>query len=687
MAKKKRTLSKSGDDNILVQHGEKIVFGAACVLIGVFVWLGLRTPTFDDTSPSRLFDTASVRAKNHIENPQSWTKLEKSREADLLPAKRIADNVGKFDPNAYPYGPFSGSIIETLAKRIDPEMLAPQDFEVSFIRTQIATTAPDKSDREYESMDDLNILPSAADVGMSTSMKFWTFAYRPGDNKMNETSHMAMTYDVVSGIALIPYAEQKLKYRECFRYAEGWHPLRDRPEYGYLQVQRSEDGGQTWADINEDIKRYSKEFGPQAKEVVDKRYLVDGVSNEIPALLNYDYREIAGHHEIPFAQLYDKDALSKDDDENEDEGPGERGSMWDDEPENEENSAADKKTKKKSADYRLARFFDPTPKDVGKTYQYRVRAWIADPNAVSKKEKVVEKSDGGSNEIAGPGGGSGASELGDDDDGRGDSSDGPSGDGDEDEAEEGADVDPVTIEETMLAKTVRDRQREPRDDYPEGVEFFEENHAIPTPWSEVSQVTIPLNYARFYTGPVSAARTLQSRDGVDYSNEEYEDTVDLIAISSTSEMDVSIPILGHKVFRGSMLNFNAIARFLHPITWEVKELHEYVGTGIDPAANRRIKIKGKFFQTDALVLDVMGGEAMPFSASGTGKFFMPSEVIVMDSSGRLIVRNELDDATNYRISTFTADDEEPGAEAEAKRREQEREDQRGGDGPGDLGTG
>ncbi len=691
MAKTFSKHNQGSANDFLIQHVEKIGFGIACVLVGVFVWLGLKSPRYENTTPQSLFDTAAVKAKDHINNPSSWDRLEATRDADTKAAERIANDVGKIDSSVYPFGPLSGAIFATLAKRSDPEMIAVRDFQTEFIRTQIATKVPPNS-REQKMILELNKIPAADDIGLDGMMRYWMFAYRPQKNGLNETTHLAMTYDIVVGTGLIPFAEQRQKYRDQFLYAEGWHLLRDQPIYKHLQVQRSEDGGQTWVDINHEIDRRLSLFAAPAKEVIQSDYVVDGITHPIPPLLSYDYREIAGHELIPFQRMHDEELMASK--STEDEPDTERPSMFDQDIGAETEDTTE--PKKEPAKYRLARFFDPTPKQIGKTYQYRIRAWVVDPNTPNFVKAVTEdKKRGGPGEIAGPAGGGagGLDEVTGPGRGQGKGKDKDPEDYLTDEEREALKTPPVPITEVMLAKSVRDRLRIKRTDYPKGISEELANqlaNAIPTPWSEISEVTIPRNFARFYAGPVKSRLKSVSSDSISYQNEEYEDTVNVVAVTSTPQLDVSIPIKNDNAFRGSILNFNSIAKFLHPITWEVKELHEYVNTSIDYKEDRRLKIFGKFFQTDALLLDILGGERMPFSSPTTGVFTKPSEVLIMDSNGRLIVRNELNDATNYRISTFAGDDEELDAELarrEAERAAKEREDRGRGGGGDDIGGG
>ncbi|HMO13396.1 MAG TPA: hypothetical protein PKD64_06070 [Pirellulaceae bacterium] len=686
MAKKTEKATKAAkasksdrvSNDFLVRHGEKIGFGVAFILLAVFVWLGLRTPRYEATTPVNLYKTAAEKARDHINNPQSWTMIGKEREAETKAAERISNEIGKLNPADYPYGPMLGAIFATLEKRSDPKILAVQDFRTEFIRTQVAATVPDGS-RERDRINRLAALPRSDELGLE-GMRYWMFAYRPDKNNLNERTHLAVTQDIVVGIGLIPFAEQKKLYRQQFFHAEGWHPLRDQPVYRFLQIQRSDDGGQTWKDINSAIDRYMRLNAKAAPEVIDNKYVLDDITFPIPPLLSFDYREIVGHDRVPFARLMEETPKPADA-----EDEGEKRSMFDEELD--AAATADmSKSKKEPPPYRLARFFDPTPKQVGKTYQYRIRAWLVDPNSPEVIEEIKSQTGrDGPGELAGGGGGVGIDDAGPSRGGQKSTEDDPE-DYMTEEEKKAMTIAPAPIREVMLAKSVRDRLRQRRSDFPEG-KAAELSNCIPTPWSEISEVKISERYSRFYAGNLRTRTPVAAQDGINFMPEEYEPAAKIVAVVSDPNLDVSIPLLNVTAYRGAVINFNAVGRFLHPITWEVKELHEYVDSKTDYKNDRRIQIRGNFHQTDSILVDFLGGERMPFSSSRE-VVNKPTEMLIMDSTGRLIVRNELNDAANFRISTFMGDDPESDAE-ERQRREAaekaEKDKKKKGGGGDDLG--
>jgi len=671
MAKTKINIDQDSIKQFFIDHGEKMLFGAAVAVVALFVWMGLGTPMFDDTTPGELYRVAAEDANRYINQTDSWEKLDPYRDADVQAADRIKNDAGKLDPNAYAFGPITGSILATLGKRSDPELFPPQKLRTEFLRTQIATKVPNPNSPEHDMLEKINSLPDAKTpegdpvAGIDGIMRYLLFAYRP--ESLNQSQQTAITYDVVAGSAVLPYEQQLQEYRDKFRNSEGWHVRRDMPKYLYLQIQRSDDGGQTWRDMNRRIDNYKKLFPEPAKEIVDPKYLPESEQQEmiaapVPALLSLDYRDVAGHPDVEYAKII----------ENKEEEETEKTSIFKfDADETDSAGDSQKLSDKKYPDYRLARFFDPTPKEVGKTYQYRIRAWVADPNRNESSVVSLSQEDGkskGPDRMEG-----GEAMFGGNNDNRENAGDNKeSGDvvtdrfGDDPTADQ-----PIgPLDETMLTEAVRQRLKSQRDDYPEGMETALRDRAIPTPWSEISSVTIPRNYSRVYAGTVDAPSSM-SLGGVEFVNEEQLPTANLVVVTKPDQLDVSVPLQREDVYAGTVLNFRSIARFLHPISWDVKELDADSLQGGDSESDDR---RGVFYQTDALLVDLMGGQKLPFSSSRWGVFSMPSELLVMDPTGRLIVKNELDDAIDYRLSTFQDDLPEPDEEYKKKQQEEEEED-------------
>jgi hypothetical protein len=153
-----------------------------------------------------------------------------------------------------------------------------------------------------------------------------------------------------------------------------------------------------------------------------------------------------------------------------------------------------------------------------------------------------------------------------------------------------------------------------------------------TDWSEWSaSATIPAQ-EHALAGPVDPGRTtiVQQIELTD-PGEEPESSVLAMVFDPVKAADV--PGLVSAV-RGTVLNFTGPANVLHPINFQVFPLKEYP------------------FQTDIVVLDMRGGHDLPTTDKANIDHKAPGEVLLLDSEGKLVVRNELDDLLDYTNNIF-----------------------------------
>jgi hypothetical protein len=83
-----------------------------------------------------------------------------------------------------------------------------------------------------------------------------------------------------------------------------------------------------------------------------------------------------------------------------------------------------------------------------------------------------------------------------------------------------------------------------------------------------------------------------------------------------------------------VLNTKTTANVLHPINLQVFPLPDYD------------------LKTDVLVLDLRGGQDLPTTDKANIDHKAPGEVLLIDSEGNMMVRNELDDLLEYTNNIF-----------------------------------
>ena len=506
---------------------------------------------------------------------------------------------------------------------------------------------------------------------------------------------------------LVPFESQWKEFDAKLRDAKGWYPGRDRPNYIHLEIQRRIDGGE-WVDITADLDNFAKNayanYQPHlTPEFVDRKYLHPTLSHQTPPFLDTEYRKISTHPKVAIRQVIDYSLEEGSDEEtvvsdiddpfaNNKSGDGEKADKKKKGGDSEQHdhraaggqtlaklggSGADSQAMLKelaaerfrdapSSSYKLVRFFDPRVVP-GKTYEYRVRVWVSDPNNPGSDD-AAEGGKGANapqsgDQMSAPSSGGGAEGAG-------------AGIGGDFEREETGTKDDKTEPGTLsvrfvalkgsdLDPKVRERiidwENELRDkpdllpEVPGKPKAFLRN-ARPTPWSEPTPpIKVVKSPAKFVAGGAvrrgfeslidkTSGKTYQYFNGAPFAS--------LVVSKFDRDLDIELPGIKN-VYAGDILNFKADCRFLNPLEWTIH--------------NR----SSQEFKSDAVVVGVTGGERVSFTmareennrvvySKEKPKYAAPSEILLMDVNGKFILRNEIDDKMAYRQSTFTSDEKLDG---------------------------
>jgi hypothetical protein len=163
---------------------------------------------------------------------------------------------------------------------------------------------------------------------------------------------------------------------------------------------------------------------------------------------------------------------------------------------------------------------------------------------------------------------------------------------------------------------------------------------IQTDWSEPSNIVTVQKPEWFLAGGANLGRIIPlQRDGPEVQM--TETSVNLVSAVWDASRATEVPI-EKTVYRGSYLNFTEDADVLNPLTLQLRTIKEYE------------------FETDAVVVDLRGGEKLLVDEAEERNeddvvYNTPGEVLVMDGNGNLLVCNEIDDAEQYRRLTFQDD--------------------------------
>ncbi len=249
---------------------------------------------------------------------------------------------------------------------------------------------------------------------------------RPTHSGMDSTSQTALMYNLLVVSGVVDFKRQFEEFQKSFLDGIGYYPDRDKPDYRHVEVQRRQKNGDEWGDwvdISEQIEkanklipnslsRLPKSDFPSAPEIVDPNLYDPVLTAPIPALLDFDYRNLAVH---PSLKKRIFDPLPRDNDQERRFDRSELfktgGKQTDDAPvdtaalvragsdDSQFRKALDKRVPQK--DQKMVRFFDFTAEN-GKEYQYRVRLWLFDPNAETLE--TVATTEGGGMGMGGMGG-------------------------------------------------------------------------------------------------------------------------------------------------------------------------------------------------------------------------------------------------------------------------------------------
>lgn len=636
MKKPKIDLSKQGLKDFFFRHTEKLFFGLAVALIGLFFWLGLKTPAYDATTPSAMLQT-SQKAGERMNDPGNWSKIAEFRKPITDAADRIA-NTEPLDSSKLAYTTIIGTGVSSLDKRTDPAFLKPGPIHTQYIRSQVAL-AQDVNNKSPTRATNLDKLPASI-LSFPSNQKSEMFVYR----SKGSVGQPIATVDAVIGMALIDYEAQLKAYRDTFQYQRGYDVNRDVPEFAFIEVQRKTETSD-WVPISAQLYKDYEKINGSIKDLIKPEDSLPNVTMDIPPFLGLDYRELVTLPEIETtrAEDYAKEKAEEVKDESEPVNPNDVFGSRDDSSKDDAESAKagddDKPAEEeKIVKYRLIRFFDLANKKPGEKYFYRVRLWFKDPNNpdnFTKKNALANA--GGPSRAGGPGSGGGGGLMDGGDEGGGDSS----GSNDRKVVPKA----PLSLDD--ISPTVRQRLLQP---VPEIAGLPEEIGGIktktllplvyPGEWVESTKpVTATKGFETFVTGPVDAP-TPNRVSAIEFYQTDPQATV--VVNSFQNDLGVFVPA-ETKQYPGSVLNFRAVANVLHPLLWDVREIFE--------SEDSRGQKTGRMYESDAILVDAMGGQRQPFSRR-PDTFFAPAEVMIMDRNGKLIVRNDLDDETSYRHAKF-----------------------------------
>jgi hypothetical protein len=164
---------------------------------------------------------------------------------------------------------------------------------------------------------------------------------------------------------------------------------------------------------------------------------------------------------------------------------------------------------------------------------------------------------------------------------------------------------------------------------------------VTSPWSEASEVISLPSPNRFYAGENSPAGTTRVGTVVVTTT---EPEAKVLAVQWDEKLGVFAPA-ERTTLRGATLNAKADVEVIHPIMNDLRKVPDYQ------------------LQTNALVLDMIGGEYLPGTDSKANER-APGETLIVDAEGNFIATDETTDVEGHRRYIFPEPEESSAAGSE-----------------------
>jgi len=471
-----------------------------------------------------------------------------------------------------------------------------------------------------------------------------------------------------------PYKKMLTSFRETFKNSIGYDPENDRLLVRYLEIQRRTNGGE-WENVTDQIREQEKDFLLSAPNPFDDKYANRALTRPFPPVLLSDYYRLARHSMIPLVELpVDEPATggagqgrlagggtgtarqgtrggtggsrgmsgppggagrsgpppgaSRSSSQGMSGSQGMTGSRG----MTGSGAAGARGTGpqtaevdfKDAAEHQMVRFTDQNIQP-GNTYEYRVRVWVYDPNNPVKMDGYVAKQ-----EVLGP---TRMMATATDSD--------RAGDMHRDEAELESMVIQSNVKVDHLSSEVRERlSLESRLERPLPML----RNCRPSPWSDP---TGPIQVGPI-KGQAFVANADVPREGrVQGQDREIrfpirEASLKAVAAIWDSQLGVQVPLVLDAVYPGSVLGGTGVARVLDPIQRIYRKLENNDGTPV--TSGRAPGYRGS---SGVLLVDFLGGREIDGGTQSRSPFRVPTEALLLDSTGQLLVRNSVADAGDF----------------------------------------
>ena len=328
--KMKLNLGEGGIKGFLARHVEKIVFGLAVLVV---LWVALpdsqRKPIEENLRPTAIISTATS-ATNRLARTDVWDgviKPERFKQPDNY-RLRAEGSLTPIDHKNYPAEiPLHKPAFPMDLRRTDPKIYTIEKIEVAVSYGPVTTAEDPRADgraairRPTEKPVEVDGRPLPPSV-MERLQKYGAPAgMGSGDGFARGGGRAAATGGtkvegkyIVSILGQVPVKRQIGEYKAVLEDAADYIESRDVPNYGagreteygkyYYQVERAEvapDGTEgAWKVIGNSTRARKTETGwPAVSELADARFVDPVWTMALPPLMMRDLRPLALHSEVP----------------------------------------------------------------------------------------------------------------------------------------------------------------------------------------------------------------------------------------------------------------------------------------------------------------------------------------------------------------------------------------------------
>ncbi len=215
--KVKTKLDVQSMKNFVLEHGEKIAFVVVGVVFLMFVYSALKRESLDAAKQPEMLEAKAREVEGHVSQSTFDSKQAGLALVDYVDrAKRERIDLVGFKVS----NPINPHIFDSKAKRDNPEVFALEElradsgFGVFALQGAAGGDAKDRAGAGGGGASDVGFVPSA------------------------DSKTVGRAYAVVTG--LVPAHKQTQEYSRLFDNAMDADPVRDRPQYVRLVVQRAD---------------------------------------------------------------------------------------------------------------------------------------------------------------------------------------------------------------------------------------------------------------------------------------------------------------------------------------------------------------------------------------------------------------------------------------------------------------